>query len=214
MTTRPRGRPGQDDADVVSDDVLLDAVLRAFGENGFDGTSVRDVARRLSISHNLIPQRFGSKSELWYAAVDYGFGRLDEELIREGKALGDDELVILRGLLVRVLELGALQPALLQIINQEASHPGSRFDYLFTHFIKPADAFTKTWLDSLAAQGRIRKPSPGLLYFLINHGAGSMFAFPDLAARLNEDGGTAKAASVREQAEMIVGILLDGMLPR
>jgi hypothetical protein len=40
------------------------------------------------VSHNVIPQRFGSKKKLWDAAVDHGFGRVSEELIREAKTLG------------------------------------------------------------------------------------------------------------------------------
>src|SRR5690606_40838424 len=97
--------------DTVSDEAVLDAVLWAFGENGFDGTSIREVARRLGISHNLIPQRFGSKTDLWYAAVKHGFSHMNRELILEGERHGDDQLEILRGLLVRVLELNALNPS-------------------------------------------------------------------------------------------------------
>ncbi|MBK6738015.1 MAG: helix-turn-helix transcriptional regulator [Haliea sp.] len=58
MTTRARGRPLQN---AVSDDALLDAALLSFGENGYDGASVREIARRLAVSHNPIPQRFGSR---------------------------------------------------------------------------------------------------------------------------------------------------------
>ncbi len=214
MTTRPRGRPAHDDAEIVSDDALLEAVLQAFGENGFDGTSVREVARGLDISHNLIPQRFGSKTKLWYAAVDYGFGKLGEELTREGARLGHDELVVLRGLFVRVLELYALHPWLLQVVNQEASNPGPRLDYLLEKYIKPGNDFTERWLERLAAQGRIQKPSIGALYFLVNHGAGSWFAFSDLAGRLGGKSAGDGELSVREKAEMAVSLFFDGMLPR
>ena len=56
------------------------AALDEFAENGFAGTSVRKLARDLGVSHNLIPQRFGSKERLWYAAVDQGFGALATDL--------------------------------------------------------------------------------------------------------------------------------------
>jgi AcrR family transcriptional regulator len=36
--------------------------------------------RRLGVSHNLIHQRFGSKEGLWYAAVDFAFGQVAEEI--------------------------------------------------------------------------------------------------------------------------------------
>ena len=88
MVSRTRGRPLLSKGNAITGYKLLDAVLIAFGENGFDGTSVREIARGLQVSHNLIPQRFGSKKRLWYAAVDHGFGRVSEELIREAKTLG------------------------------------------------------------------------------------------------------------------------------
>ncbi len=84
MVTRARGRPAHS---AVSDDILLETALQSFGENGYDGASVREIARRLEVSHNLIPQRFGSKENLWYAAVDHGFGRLEKDLLARGTRL-------------------------------------------------------------------------------------------------------------------------------
>ncbi len=214
MTRRPRGRPSPDSADIMSDEAVLDAVLWAFGENGFDGTSIREVARRLGISHNLIPQRFGSKTDLWYAAVKHGFSHMNRELILEGERLGDDQLKILRGLLVRVLELNALNPSLLRIINYEAGQPGPRLDYIVKNFVGPAHDFMENWVSSLAARGMIRKPPTGLLYFLINHGAGSLFVFPGLAARLHRNTKKLSPKSIREQAEQVTSIFLEGLLPR
>lgn len=213
MATRTRGRPAQADEAVLSDDVLLDAVLRAFGENGFDGTSVRDIARRLNVSHNLIPQRYGSKERLWFAAVDYGFSSFDRALEREGETLGDDEVFILRGLLVSTIEMAANNPSLLQIINQEASQPGPRLTYLFENFIQPSNQFFENWLTKLIDEGRITPTSGRILYFLINHGAGGLFALPALN-KLFAATSDGPEQSVREQAEMAVSIIFDGILPR
>lgn len=217
MTRRPRGRPAPDSTDLVSDEAVLDAVLWAFAENGFEGTSIREVARRLGISHNLIPQRFGSKTDLWYAAVKHGFGRMDRELVLEGERIGtdQDQTEILRGLLVRAIELNALNPSLLRIINYEASQPGPRLDYIVENFVGPAHDFLENWIGNLAAQGMIRKPPTGLIYFLINHGAGSLFVFPGLATRLvRKNTGKLGEKSIRKQAEQIVSVFLEGLLPR
>ena len=216
MTSRPRGRPAPNSPDIVSDEAVLEAVLWAFGENGFDGTSIREVARRLGISHNLIPQRFGSKTELWYAAVRHGFSHMNRELVLEGERLGDDQLLILRGLLVRAIELNALNPSILRIINYEASQPGPRLDYIVETFVGPAHDFLENWISVLAEKGAIRKPQTGLIYFLINHGAGSMFVFPGLSERLERIRANTEPnpKTIREQAEQIVSIFLEGLLPR
>jgi AcrR family transcriptional regulator len=55
----------------ISTAAILEAAIEAFAERGYEGTSVRDVARSLGGSHNLIPNRIGSKEDLWYAAVDH-----------------------------------------------------------------------------------------------------------------------------------------------
>ncbi|MCB1689778.1 MAG: TetR/AcrR family transcriptional regulator [Halioglobus sp.] len=211
MATRARGRPAQS---AISDEALLDAVLQSFGENGYDGASVREIARRLEVSHNLIPQRFGSKENLWYAAVDHGFGRLISDLKREAQTLGSDELLILRGLISSFIEINAQHPSLLQIINQEASQPGPRLDYLFDTYIKPVRDFGEAWLTRLAEEGRIRPVSVSLLYFLMTHGAGGLFALPALTKRLGKGVKNKSNLSVQEEAQSAVDIFFDGMLPR
>lgn len=212
MVTRVRGRPTQ--GSVVADEILLDAVLQAFGENGYDGASMREIARRLKISHNLMPQRFGSKKKLWYAAVDYGFGRLQKDLVREAETLGDDEIEVLRGLIGYFIEINALHPSLLQIINQEASQPGPRLDYLFDNYIKPVRDFGDEWLTRLAAKGRIAPVSVTLVYFLMTHGAGGMFALPALSRRLSEGARGYNPLTIRAQVDSVVNVIFDGLVPR
>jgi TetR/AcrR family transcriptional regulator len=211
MATRARGRPTQS---AISDEALLDAVLQSFGENGYDGASVREIARRLEVSHNLIPQRFGSKENLWYAAVDHGFGRLIRDLTRDAHTLGSDELLVLRGLITSFIEINALHPSLLHIINQEASQPGPRLDYLFETYIKPVRDFGEVWLTRLAEEGRIRPVSVSLLYFLMTHGAGGVFALPALTKRLGKGVKHESSISIQEQAQSAVNLFFDGLLPR
>jgi TetR/AcrR family transcriptional regulator len=212
MATRPRGRPTQNA--VVADDVLLEAALQAFGEDGYDGSSVREISRRLGVSHNLLPQRFGSKEKLWYAAIDHGFGRLQEDLMSEAEALGEDEVLVLRGLIVCFIEINALHPSMLQIINQEASRPGPRLDYLFKTYIQPVRDFGDAWLTRLAKEGRIAPISVTLLYFMMTHGAGGVFALPALASRLTSGVKGHNPRSVRAQVENAVDVLFDGLIPR
>ncbi|MFT4615152.1 MAG: AcrR family transcriptional regulator [Bacteroidia bacterium] len=212
MAMRPRGRPRQNT--VLSDETLLEAALQGFGESGYDGTSVREISRGLGVSHNLIPQRFGSKEKLWFAAVDHGFGRLIDDLVSEAEALGDDELLVLRGLVVSFIEINALHPSLVQIINQEANHPGTRLDYLFDTYIQPVRDFGDAWLTRLAEEGKIAPVSVTLMYFLMTHGAGGLFAMPALTKRLSAGTTGYNPRSVRAQVEDAVSVLFDGLISR
>ena len=63
------GRPATATTDVPSDDVILAKGLQAFGELGYDGASVRELARWIGVSHNFINDRYGSKEAFWRAVV-------------------------------------------------------------------------------------------------------------------------------------------------
>ena len=60
----------------LTDTTLLDLALDIFADVGFEGASVRELCRRLNVSHNLVHERFGSKDQLWQAAVAHGFQEL------------------------------------------------------------------------------------------------------------------------------------------
>lgn len=212
---RRRGRPAVDDEVALDTAVLLDAALDAFAERGFEGTSVRELARELGVSHNLIPQRIGSKEQLWFAAVDHGFGALAAALAEAGAAAdaaGGDDVERLRALVVGFVEANARRPALLRIINQEATADGPRLDHLFDRYIDPVRAYGADLLGRLEAAGRVRTGSVSLIYFLMTHGAGGPLALPGLAQRFGEAVDPDDAAAVHRHALAATAVIFDGLL--
>lgn len=211
---------------------LLDAVLVAFAERGYDGMSVREIARTLGVSHNFIPQRFGSKERLWFAAIDHAFGEVLVEIERATAAAephdqapvgglvaaaddaARDEAVDVdqfRAVVVRFVTAMGLRPALLQIIGQEAARPGPRLDYLFTRYIEPVGEMGTELLGQLGAEGKVRTSSVSLVYFLMTHGAGGAFALPGLAERFGEAVDSRDPEAVRAHAEHAVDVLFHGL---
>ena len=185
MATRGRGRPPGGSTDVVTTEAVLDAALDAFADRGYDGTSVREIARDLGVSHNLIPQRIGSKDDVWRAAVDHGFGHLAVALAAAVGEVPDDatDLDRLRAMVLRFVEANAARPALLRIINREAVAPGWRFDLLWERYIEPVRSASAELLERLEAAGEVRTGSVALVYFVMTHGAGGPAALPALADR-------------------------------
>ena len=49
---------------------ILKAALKAFACHGFDGVSLRTIANEAGVNHQLIAHHFGSKQDLWDAALD------------------------------------------------------------------------------------------------------------------------------------------------
>ena len=210
--TRARGRPAAGDQSALPTEKLLEAALEAFAERGYDGTSVREVARALGVSHNLIPQRIGSKAELWQAAVDHGFGHL---AIAMATALNDDpgdDLGRLRAVVVRFVEANAARPALLRIIQLEAVAAGPRFDYLFDNYIDPVRIFGAELMGRLRASGQLRTDSVALMYFFMTHGAGGPLALPAMAARFGYVVDPSDAEAVARHAHAAVDLLFEGLV--
>jgi TetR/AcrR family transcriptional regulator len=201
------------DGVALSNGRLLDAALEAFAEHGYDGTSVRELARALGVSHNLIPQRVGTKAELWRSAVDHGFGQLALVFASEMQDdFGDDDLGRLRAIVVRFVEANAARPALLRIITQEASSQGPRFDYLFDTYIDPFRIFGADLMSRLAASGKLRTDSVALMYFFMTHGAGGPLAMPAIAQRFGNAVDPSDPAAVRDHARRAVDVLFDGLV--
>lgn len=194
---------------------LLDAALTEFADLGYDGTSVRRLARRLGVHHNHFPQRFGTKERLWYAAVDHGVERLVVELRPIVDAEQPDEMHRLRALLVRFVEATADQPAILRVVNREAVLGGERFDYLYTTYIGPVFDEVRGLLDRLARRGLVRDDAaPAVLFFAINGAGGGPATFPHLTRRLGHDAAADEADARHRQAVAAVEQLFEGLATR
>src|SRR5487761_2263421 len=50
---------------------ILMVAEKLFGENGFDGTSVRDIAHQANVNLAMISYYFGSKEKLLEALIEY-----------------------------------------------------------------------------------------------------------------------------------------------
>lgn len=66
MTPRTGRRPGKSG----SRDAILDGARASFAENGYDGATIRDVARRAGVDPALVHHFFDNKQKLFVAAVE------------------------------------------------------------------------------------------------------------------------------------------------
>lgn len=191
----------------LSDVDLFDAALEEFAEEGFEGMSVRNLCRRLGVSHNLVHERHGSKDQLWNRAIAHGFQSLAITLVEAAAASPPDPLARLRAILVRYVQATAERPSLIRIINYEAMHPGPRLDHLFTTYLHPAHQVADAALRLLEEQGRAHRIPAATLHFMIGHGAGGLASLPALAGRFNSDD-----PDPVDQATAAVDLVLRGIL--
>lgn len=81
---RGRGRPSEPDADTGTD--IAGAALRRFATQGFEATSLREIASDAGVDVALISYRFGGKLGLWKAIVSEAGTDLQRALELSGKA--------------------------------------------------------------------------------------------------------------------------------
>ena len=85
---------------------IVEAARPLFAQNGFRGTSVRDIARAANVSEALLYKHFASKQDLYEEVMDY-VGKVSATGIKRLKDLepGTEALVLRIYCLVRVIVL-------------------------------------------------------------------------------------------------------------
>jgi TetR/AcrR family transcriptional regulator len=213
---RPRrvGRPPARAGTVRSRSEILDAALEAFGATGYDAMSVRELTRRLGVSHNLVHHYFRSKAVLWRAAIDHAFGTVSAELaeaFRDAPAQGD-VLASLRQAMVIFLTVTARFPANGHIIVREGALGGPRLDYLFTHYVAPNLDPWRALLSQAQREGKLRADIDiRTLFFLLTDGGAGPYTSQALAKRI---GGAdpLRPEAIRAHAELVADLLLRGIV--
>lgn len=192
---------------------LLEAALPAFATHGYDGTSVRDLARQVGVSHNLVHHHYGSKRALWQAALEHALAASGRDLLALADASGRerDWQVANRAGIVGALRLFAGQPSVAKIMADESARGGERLDFLYERHIAPFARLLERLLDGAPARVKRRIDARAALLFLFA-GITAPFALGGLAARL--DGSPTVAGDDLERfAATVAEILAHGLSP-
>ncbi|MGB9303658.1 MAG: TetR/AcrR family transcriptional regulator [Mycobacterium sp.] len=201
-----RGRPR-----LRSDDEILQAALLAFAEYGYEGMSLRTLNGQLGLSRGTINQRFGSKEELWYAAVDRGFQALLDDINADlqRQEMPSDDLGQVRVSIRAFLTASVHRPELVRLMNQEGLHATDRLDHIVSSFVLPTVAGPWQALDRLATAGLARRVPARTVLFLLAHGAAAPFTLGPLSDRFDPlDGPLDPMAHV----ELVTDILVSGLI--
>ena len=122
-----RGRPP-----LQSDETILEAALTAFAASGYSATSVRALNAELELSHETITKRFGSKTELYKAAVNYGLLAFVAEFDREIAVCEPiNDLERLRSIVRAFMIAASHHPTLGELLHHEGIGTAER-DVLMT----------------------------------------------------------------------------------
>jgi len=174
---RPKTARKQQQRSVVTQQKLLDAATEAFSENGFKGTSTRDIAERAGVHHPLITYHFKNKDQLWRAATDRIFREFNIALVKAMAEVSEQDPRGRAVAFVRTyVRYAHQQPALHKIILQESSRPSARLDWLIESHLRPLFTEVVKAIEELQARGIAPPGDPALLFNMIRVSAGGLLA--------------------------------------
>lgn len=187
---------------------LLDAALQAFSENGFKGTSTRDIADRAGVHHPLITYHFKNKETLWRASADQVFSDFSARLAtarRDGRGKPPRERMA--AMIHTYVRYAARNPALHKLLLQESSRSSNRLDWLVEMHLKPVYEAVVEELAPLQREGIAPDGNTALLFNLIRVAAGGTLA---LALEIKGTSGIdfEQDDNVEALADMIVKVFL------
>lgn len=124
-------------------DQIIAAATELFAQNGFEGTSIADIAQLADVNHSLIFHYFGNKEKLW-TAVKQGIAQGAQSAV---SVLPSSELSFnefLAELFVRAVDFYQTNPQLVRMINWQRLEPAKKRNIGVTEspeMVKWIDAF-------------------------------------------------------------------------
>jgi AcrR family transcriptional regulator len=191
---------------------LLDAALEAFSENGFKGTSTRDIAERAGVHHPLITYHFKNKDTLWRASVKYVFRDFAAALVdAQEKHANDCPKTRMATMISIYVNYAARHPTLHKIILQESSYPSSRLEWLSENFLRPISEGASKYIAELQEKGVTPSGNPALIYNMLRVCSGGLIALSQ-ELRITSNIDLESQTSLDELTNLIVRAFLPGEL--
>jgi AcrR family transcriptional regulator len=198
----------------VTQQKLLDAAIEAFSENGFKGTSTRDIADRAGVHHPLITYHFRNKDQLWRAATDRIFREFNISLVKAMAEVPDVEPKAKAEAFIRTyLHYSRSQPALHRIILQEANYESDRLEWLIEQHLRPLFSEVEKALVGLQKIGVAPPGSAAMLFNMIRVCAGGLIALKlELKSTSNID--LDCDDQIAELGDLIIRVFFPGDQPK
>lgn len=165
---------------------ILKTALKEFAEHGFQAASMRTIAERSGLTHQLISYHFQSKETLWQAVAAHVYESLQrarEELI--GQERSGTPLEQLRQEFNAYFHFTIVHPHLHRFMLQrrEESPDGDRQEWMAQHFLRPHFELVKPLIKAAQKGGDLPKGEPVLLYYAMVSLANTLAVMgPDIEA--------------------------------
>lgn len=142
-------------------EAVLQEALKAFAHSGFEGTSIRAIAKAVGIKHQNIAHYFGSKEDLWDAALDYEIERHRELQVDYGFENDErDPREQFRSEMRAFITMFAKRASIFQIYVREGMQNGPRYRKLLERHISRHESNARGALERGQEAGAVRTDIP------------------------------------------------------
>jgi len=145
---------------------IIEAAREAFSTMGFEGASLRSVAKEAGVQHQLATYYFKTKEELWMAVMDelaVGFlARLGDRI----RGLeGVDAATKLRLVVREFVKYSAENPQHHRLMTMEGRRESERLVWLIRRHVSQFFAISTKLIREAQALGVVRPGDPGQLHY-------------------------------------------------
>ncbi len=169
---RRRGRPRKSQAPMS--DVILQTALHIFARQGFEGSSLRQIASAADVDVALLSYSFGSKLGLWQAVIDH----ISEQIVPVIRAMDRDEnnagswRGYFRQVMEQFIDLICDTPLMAKFMVKEIAQGDERSEYIYERLIKPLHDLLLPLLKKARDSGDIGEIDPELFFFVFTGSIG------------------------------------------
>lgn len=134
---------------------LIEAGTKLFGEKGFTGVSIRELAKEADTNSALISYYFGSKEGLYCAVIEHQFKPIEDVLIKlsaQNLTASERIIVYAKG----VMDVHRERPYLIRFMHSELVNPTIAFEVIIKKYIKGLLQFLYKTINDGIEKGEFR----------------------------------------------------------
>ena len=189
---------------------IIEAAREAFSTMGFEGASLRSIAKDAGVQHQLATYYFKTKEELWMAVMDElaigFFARLGERI----RGLdGVDAPTKLRLVVREFVKYSAEYPQLHRLMTMEGRRESERLAWLIKRHVSRFYSISTKLIREAQAIGVVRPGDPGQLHYCAIGIATSAFSLAPEYKIV-----TGKDPFARSHVEQIADLVCDFLFAR
>lgn len=147
---------------------ILASALEVFSTSGFDGASLREIANRAGVMHQLVVYHFKTKETLWRAVIDAILGDTVERIAGLRIQVQDDSPAqALRTMIREFVVFAAQHPEFHRIATFEGRADNERIRWLIETYVRPYFEFFTNLIRRAQLVGAARPGDPGQLHYAV-----------------------------------------------